>query len=99
MLALQEIDLNWQPIAKRLLSQEDEAHFAYTATRHVYIPIQRDGSKGAMRLYDPRYEKDPETDRILLPNALVYTLLQLYHDQNGHSGIHRAIDTIKLKYW
>ena len=74
MLALQEIDLNWQPIAKRLLSQEEEAHFAYTATRHVYIPTQRDGSKGAMRLYDPRYEKDPETDRILLPNALVYTL-------------------------
>ena len=99
MLALQETDPNWQPIAKRLLTQDADDHFEYTPTRHIYIPTQRDGSKGAMRLYDPRYEKDPDTDRILLPNALVYTLLQLYHDQNGHSGIHRAIDTIKLKYW
>ena len=59
MLALQEIDPNWQPIAKRLLTQEADEHFEYTPTRHIYIPTQRDGSKGAMRLYDPRYEKDP----------------------------------------
>ena len=99
MLMLQRMDPNWQPMADKLTHEEADSSFNYTPTRQVYMPRQRDGSKSALRVYDPRYGKDPETDRIVLPASLVYTLLQLYHDQNGHSGVHRATDTVKLKYW
>jgi hypothetical protein len=48
----------------------------------------------------PAHEPNPDNDPVVMPTTIVYTLLHMYHDQNGHyPGINKTMQTIRLKYW
>jgi hypothetical protein len=102
MLELQTQDPNWQPIINNLLQIEDvtQRKHEYTTMKTFYIPQLLNGTNAAMRMCHPAHGPDPENDPIVMPTTLVYTLIHMYHDQNGHyPGINKTKQTIRLKYW
>ena len=101
MRTLQRNDPALQPLIDRL-QQTPGAYIQTTNTKAFYIPVNQDSNEtnlGALRVMDARNPIPKSTDRVVLPISLRKQLLQYYHDEQGHPGRERSINTIRIQYW
>jgi transposase InsO family protein len=109
MLIIQRGDPLLQPIVSCLEEKDDWWNWMFQVSkkRGMYIARGKEGKKAALRVYqiqgdledETEQVRDPHTDQVVLPGALVGQLMEYYHDHQAHPGPDRTLRTIMNRYW
>ena len=55
--------------------------------------------KNGILYYKWRVDKNKNKDLIVVPESLYEQIIQLYHDNMGHSGVENSVDVCRRKFW